>query len=198
MSRARVAIRPKAPSDDPSVLDLARSLPKWFTEQGVREIAEDVKTHRGFVAVSGGEVVGFVTWAETGPGIANLSWMAVRESLRHTGIGTRLLAALEKELPPQGYRILEVSTVADSVEYAPYSETRRFYRSRGFVEHRLDAKFFGEGEDRYDRLFLRKTLIGLLQRWRNRRTLTPAPRWPGRPRRARRYGRDSRASPRLP
>ena len=148
MSPARVAIRPKASSDDPAILDLARSLPKWFTEQGIRKSAEDVKTHRGFVAVSGGKVVGFVTWAEAAPGIANFSWMGVRESVQHTGIGTRLLAALEKGLPPQGYRILEVSTVADSVEYAPYAETRQFYRSRGFVDDRVDARFFGEGEDR--------------------------------------------------
>ena len=161
MSRARVAIRPKAPSDDAASLDLARSLPRWFTPQGIREIAEDVKTHHGFVAVSGGRVVGFVTWAGTAPGIANLSWMAVRESVQHTGIGTRLLAALETELRARGCRFLEVSTVADSVEYEPYAETRHFYRSRGFVDHRVDAKFFGEGEDRYDRLLLRKALLGL-------------------------------------
>ena len=50
--------------------------------------------------------------------------------------------------------------VPNPVEYEPYAETRQFYRSRGFVDHCVDAKFFGEGEDRYDRLLLRQTHLG--------------------------------------
>jgi ribosomal protein S18 acetylase RimI-like enzyme len=53
---------------------------------------------------------------------------------------------------------LEVDTVADNVEYEPYAETRRFYRAMGFQDVRVDEKFWGEGNDRYDRLVMRKDL----------------------------------------
>lgn len=153
-----VTLRAKVPSDDGAILELARSLQKWFTEQGVRDMARDLATHLGLVAVSGNDVVGFITWNEQSPGVANLSWMAVRESLQHRGVGTMLLAEVERDLRARGYRTLEVSTVADTVTYEPYAETRQFYRSRGFADFRVDPLFFGEGEDRYDRLLLRKAL----------------------------------------
>lgn len=158
MSHAEVTVRAKVPSDDAAVLDVARSLKRWFTDQGIRDMTGALASHSGFVAVSRDDVVGFVTWNEEAPGVASLSWMAVRESLQHQGIGTALLAELERDLRSRGYGTLEVSTVADTVAYEPYAETRRFYRSRGFVNFRVDPLFFGEGDTRYDRLLLRKAL----------------------------------------
>jgi hypothetical protein len=63
------------------------------------------------------------------------------------------------DLKASGFRTLEVATVADNVEYAPYAETRRFYRARGFTDFRVDARFWGSGDDRYDRLVLRRDLV---------------------------------------
>jgi len=49
-------IRTASPPDYEGMLAVARSLPEWFNAQGLREMATDLKTQQGFVAVcqSGG------------------------------------------------------------------------------------------------------------------------------------------------
>ncbi len=84
--------------------------------------------------------------------------MGVAKDLQHRGIGTAFLAAFVADLWSLGYRSLEVSTVADNVDYEPFARTRRFYRARGFVDARVDPLYWGSGGDRYDRLVLRRDL----------------------------------------
>ncbi len=81
--------------------------------------------------------------------------MGVAVGLQHRGVGTALLAALRLELRRLGVARFMVSTVADTVDYEPYAQTRRFYRARGFVDERVDPRYWGEGEDRFDRLVMR-------------------------------------------
>lgn len=138
--------------------DLARGLPEWFDPDGQARIAADVRTQRGFVAAHGQRLVGFILWRPLGPEAADLSWMGVAKDLQRRGIGTALLAALVADLPSVGFRSLEVSTVADHVDHEPYARTRRFYRARGFADARVDPLYRGSGDDRYDRLVLRRDL----------------------------------------
>lgn len=144
--------------DAPAMLLLARSLDKWFNAEGLAQMARDLAGHEGYVAVRGERILGFITWAPAGEGVANLSWMGVDEREQRSGIGRALLRALVADLRAAGLRVLEVSTVADTVDYPPYAATRAFYRAEGFADHRLDEKYFGTGEDRYDRLLLRLDL----------------------------------------
>ena len=153
-------VRPKGATDHAAILDIARRLSMWFTAEGLDEIRRDLPSHRGFVAVREGIVVGFATWNQLDAEVANLSWMGVEEAQRRRGIGTDLLAAVVDEVRRGGFRQLEVSTVADSVDYAPYADTRRFYRARGFHDYRVDIGYFGPPDDRYDRLLLRLDLGG--------------------------------------
>ena len=151
-------VRPREPEDAAAVCDLARGLPEWFDAEGQARIATDVRAQGGFVAVERERLVGFVLWRPLGPGVADLSWMGVSKDSQHRGIGSALLAVLVADLRSQGLRSLEVSTVADNVDYEPYARTRRFYRARGFVDARIDPLFWGSGDDRYDRLVLRRDL----------------------------------------
>jgi ribosomal protein S18 acetylase RimI-like enzyme len=151
-------VRRLHPEDAAAVQELARGLGKWFDAEGLARIARDLGAHAGYVAVQGGRVVGFVTWTPVSADTAELSWMGVEVDLQHHGIGTALLAVLVADLGSSGFHSLEVSTVADSVDYEPYAETRRFYRSRGFADFRVDPRYWGSGEDRYDRLVLRREL----------------------------------------
>lgn len=152
------AVRRLRPGDADAVRGLAQSLGKWFDAEGLRRIALDSATHSGHVAFQGGRLVGFLLWTRLDAEVAELSWMGVAEDRQHRGIGTALLAALITELASLGVRSLEVSTVADNVEYEPYAETRRFYRARRFVDFRVDPRYWGSGDDRYDRLVLRRSL----------------------------------------
>ena len=151
-------IRPIQDGERLPILKLARTLDKWFNEPGLAQMGLDLPSHRGFVAVHEHEVLGFVTWTAIDPAVANLSWMGVAEDAHGRGIGRSLLEALIVELRAAGYRVLEVSTVADSLDYEPYARTRAFYRAMGFLDHRVDRMYYGEGTHRYDRLVMRLDL----------------------------------------
>jgi ribosomal protein S18 acetylase RimI-like enzyme len=153
-----VEVRPMGPEDAAGVLDLARTLGDWFNEQGLEEMARDLMSHPGYLAVRGGRVLGFVTWNAVDGETANLSWMGVAEPHHRSGIGRTLVDVLVTDLRHRGYRFLDVSTVADSLDYEPYVRTRAFYRAMGFRDHRIDPRFFGSGDDRYDRLLMRLDL----------------------------------------
>lgn len=137
------------------MLALARSLGAWFNAQGLADMERDLATHRGVVAEGRGGLAGFATWRPADDTTADLSWMGVSSALHRKGLGTALLDAVVAVLRAEGVDALEVSTVADSVDYPPYEGTRAFYRARGFRDLRVDHDFYGEGADRYDRLVLR-------------------------------------------
>ena len=65
------------------------------------------------------------------------------------------MEALEEVLVRLGVSALEVSTVADSVEYEPNARTRSFYHALGFSDIRVDRGWYPSGDDR---LLLRKLL----------------------------------------
>ncbi len=152
------ALREIAEGDDVGILLLARTMDKWFTPQGLQDIGRDLPRHEGFVAARGDRILGFVTWAPGESDVATLSWIGVAEGEQRSGIGTALLAAVVRAAKERGFRTLETSTVADTVDYPPYAATREFYRSRGFADHRVDPKYYTDTEESYDRLVLRLDL----------------------------------------
>ena len=153
-------IRPIEEGDQPAIVLLARGLDKWFNQEGLAQIARDVNRHGGFVAARGDRITGFVTWTPADEDVAVLSWIAVAEFLHRSGIGRALVQALAAELRRAGFRNLEVSTVADSVDYEPYARTRHFYRAMGFDDYRVDKGYYGGEDDPYDRLVMRMDLVG--------------------------------------
>lgn len=141
--------------DRAAILELARNLPDWFNAQGLVQMAQDVRSHQGVVAVEAGRLVGFATWHVMDSETADLSWLGVAKEVHRKGIGSALVRLVLSRLRTEGIRYLEVSTVADSVDDEPYANTRKFYRAMGFRDLRVDPSFWGEGKDRYDRLVLR-------------------------------------------
>lgn len=151
-------VRPLQPADVPSAFAVARELSKWFNADGLEKIRRDLGLHEGFVAVDDTRLLGFATWHPLDSETAELSWIGVVEEEQGRGVGTALLAAIAGATRRHGHRFLDVATVADSLNYQPYEGTRRFYRARGFSDYRVDSKFYGKGDDRYDRLLLRLAL----------------------------------------
>ncbi len=68
-----LVVRPREAEDVEPVCDLARGLPEWFDADGQARIAVDVRTQRGFVAVQGRRLAGFILWRPLGPEAADLS-----------------------------------------------------------------------------------------------------------------------------
>jgi ribosomal protein S18 acetylase RimI-like enzyme len=140
--------------DHATIVAMAKLLPQWFTELGIQRIARDLQTQNGLVALEDENIAGFVTYAITvDETAAELTWIAVHPNLHRKGIGRSLVEALEEVLVRLGASALEVSTVADSVEYEPYARTRSFYHALGFSDIRVDRGWYPSGDDR---LLLRK------------------------------------------
>jgi len=97
-------------------------------------IRRDVVEHCGLVAQDGGRVVGFVTWKYHYPTSVEISWLAVARDRQRQGVGRELITAMERRLRQDGkVRIVEVKTLAETVEYEPYRLTREFYEGVGFI-----------------------------------------------------------------
>ena len=142
--------------DHATIVAMAKLLPQWFTELGIQEIARDLQTQNGLVALDDENIAGFVTYAITvDETVAELTWIAVHPKLHRKRIGRSLVESLEEVLARLGVLALEVSTVADLVEYEPYARTRSFYHALGFSDIRVDRGWYPSGDDR---LLLRKFL----------------------------------------
>jgi ribosomal protein S18 acetylase RimI-like enzyme len=150
----KISFRPKREEDHEGMVEVACALSQWFTPEGLADMAQDFKFHAGFIAMDEGKIVGFITYETLTGNLAELSWIGVHPGYQHQGVGKRLLQLLEEQLITQGIRILQVSTLADSVVYEPYAETRAFYRANGFQDYRIDPGYY-HGDDR---LLLRKYL----------------------------------------
>lgn len=150
-----ISFRPKREEDHEGMLEVAHALPQWFAQEGLEEMAQDFKVHEGFVATDQDKIVGFLTYEALEGDLAEVSWMGVRPEYQRQGVGRRLLQLAEERLITKGVRVLQVSTVADSVAYEPYARTRAFYRASGFRDYRVDRGYFPNGDDR---LLLRKDL----------------------------------------
>ncbi|KUH34709.1 acetyltransferase [Thermococcus celericrescens] len=115
-----------------SCLEIAKELPEWFNEAGLRAMGWDLRVEKTFVAVEGEEVLGFVTVKPLNEKALEILWMAVRRELRGKGIGTKLLEFVDGWAKESGFKLLVVKTSGD-LSYRPYDKTRRFYERRGFV-----------------------------------------------------------------
>jgi len=145
-----VSLRPATPADAPAMLAVARQLPQWFNEGGYEQMSRDFPDHRGVVAVLDGQIVGFVTWwpSPEQPDAMEITWLGVAPHLRARGIGRQLVAAMEESLRTNGIHTVTVSTLAATVDYPPYEETRQFYGRLGFRSERIDKDHYGPEEDR--------------------------------------------------
>lgn len=113
------------------MIDVGRSLPEWFNDEGIREMTADIDHQFGAVAEANGQVVGFVTWYSA-EAIGEIGWIAVSPGAHRSGIGRALIEFVEERLLASQITELRVDTLGESVEYEPYDRTRAFYRSVGF------------------------------------------------------------------
>jgi GNAT superfamily N-acetyltransferase len=133
--RSEIRIRPLDAATDAEACDaIIRGLPEWFgLDSGIRDCARAVRSESGLVAVDDAGVVGFLTYT-TADDVAEITWMGVGSDRRHRGAGRALIEALVERLRRDGVRRLLVKTLSARRPYAPYAETRAFYRSLGFAE----------------------------------------------------------------
>jgi ribosomal protein S18 acetylase RimI-like enzyme len=91
-----------------------------------------------------GTLAGWICWGPTPctVGTWDLYWMAVDPALHGAGVGTALLAEMERRLAGRA-RLIVVET-AGRADYLP---TRRFYEARGYAAAARIADFYEPGDD---------------------------------------------------
>jgi GNAT superfamily N-acetyltransferase len=109
-------------------------LPDWFgIEEAVRGYVEDARRNRVSAAIVGGRVVGVLVAHRHYTESAEVHLMAVEPGLHRQGIGTALVADLERTVVADGARLLEVKTLGPSHPDKGYAQTRAFYQAYGFL-----------------------------------------------------------------
>lgn len=152
MSATTFTIRELQPSDAEACDAIIAGLPYFFGEPtGVSQCAEAVRNERGFVATDGDDVVGFITYDEVVRRSVEMTWLAVRNDLRRSGIGRELVARAVERAAADGARIMCVLTAApDPTDVGiedGYEGTRTFYERVGFVPVRqLDLASWNTNE----------------------------------------------------
>ena len=114
-------------------LSVARTLPEWFTENGIALMGMDLVYQRGALAMDGEDPIGFISFF-VNQGKAEIGWMAVMPKMQDQGVGKFLLGKLVTELTMAGISEISVRTLGDGVDYEPYARTRAFYRAYGFQD----------------------------------------------------------------
>jgi len=91
-----------------------------------------------------GRLVGWICWGPTPCtlGTYDLYWMAVDPAAQRSGIGTALLAEMERRVARRA-RLIVVET-AGRADYAP---TRRFYEARGYRPTARIPEFYAPEDD---------------------------------------------------
>ena len=76
--------------------------------------------------------------------VFNLYFIAVEPKLKGSGIGSRLLQAVEEKARHDGGRILIIETSGKG----SFDLTRRFYRKHGYAEEARIREYYGPGDDK--------------------------------------------------
>lgn len=119
-----------------AVIEIAESLPEWFTSTGLELMKEDFFFQSPLGLFDENVLIGFLTFI-VNQGSATITWMGVSPNFHKKGLGRSLIFQLEAVLQNRGVIEIFVSTLGDSVDYEPYNRTKVFYRRCAFADHRI-------------------------------------------------------------
>lgn len=148
MRSVETQLRRLTPADHDAIFAVARHLAAWFRPIDQLALAIDLVQHEGFVARHEQEDIGFVTFHVIGDDVAEISWLGVHPDRQGVGVGSALLAVLEKELRRRGIVRVQVSTVAESADEPAFAVTWKFYAAHDFQQVRYDRDFYSRGRHR--------------------------------------------------
>ncbi|OLD03073.1 MAG: hypothetical protein AUI99_05035 [Gemmatimonadetes bacterium 13_1_40CM_3_69_22] len=116
--------------------------------------------YRFLGSYAGDELTGYACWGPT-PGTRgtyDLYWIVVEPAWQGKGVGTQLLAAVERQLLADGCRLIVVET-SSRAEYVP---TRGFYERRGYRPAARLPGYYAPGDDLM--IYLKDLTDGVLAR----------------------------------
>ena len=141
-------IREMEDGDKHAVIELAKSLTKFFPEDVVELIAASLNKRPVLIGVVGKEVIGFLIFALRDSKTAEIVWMGVNEDYHGLGLGSLMLDTLERRMEQAGVTKLIASTLSYTVKYKPFEKVRTFYYHRGFTSMGIQNNYYEDGMDR--------------------------------------------------
>lgn len=114
--------------------EILEKLPEWFgNKQALDEYVQKVKEIPYYAALDiKGKCIGFfsikIHYQHTG----DIFVCGVLPEHQHNGVGKALYHAVEKLFIQNDCKYVIVKTLSDVVNFEPYAQTRRFYKSIGF------------------------------------------------------------------
>lgn len=114
--------------------EILEKLPDWFGNKQAREdYVEKVKEFPYWVTLNKeNECIGFLSIKVHYTNTGDIFVCGVLPAYQHNGIGKALYHTAELYLVQSGCKYVIVKTLSDIVNFEPYEQTRRFYRSVGF------------------------------------------------------------------
>jgi ribosomal protein S18 acetylase RimI-like enzyme len=120
------------PEDKEAAVDIARSLPDYFTELGLERIAEDLEKYMLFGFFDGDAMVAFITVHETDERCVDISWLATRKEYQGQGIGRKLVYAALEPYEERGFELCALQAPVETEPGEDFSATKKFYERLGF------------------------------------------------------------------
>ena len=114
--------------------EILEMLPEWFgNRQALGEYVEKVKELPYYVAFNNADncICFFsvkIHYQHTG----EIFVCVVHPEYQHNGVGKALYRVVENYFIQRGCKYVIVKTLSDTVDFEPYAQTRRFYKSIGF------------------------------------------------------------------
>lgn len=113
---------------------ILRNLPEWFgIEESIQNYLSGINLNETYFATDGDELVGFVSLKNHFETTVEIYVLAVHPKYHRKGIGSLLLAAVEKYLKSKSVRMITVKTLGPSHNDVGYVNTRKYYLSLGFI-----------------------------------------------------------------
>lgn len=149
--RASCSLRPLGRAHRARLEQLARST-DLFREEEVATAVELLDEslagdddYRFVGAFDGDRLLGYACWGPTPGTVAtsDLYWIVVDRDRQGGGIGSQLLAEVERRLTADGRRLLVVETSSR----ADYQPTRKFYEARGYTRTATIPAYYAPGDD---------------------------------------------------
>lgn len=125
--------------------EILEALPDWFgIEESREEYIRESARMPFWASFAQERPVGFIALRQTSPHAAEIYVMGVRKEMHRQSTGRALFAALRDYARAEGFRFLQVKTVAQGV-YPEYDATRSFYEACGFCELEVFPTLWDEG-----------------------------------------------------
>ena len=135
MSVSTLEIRPYRAADRGGCEAVFATLSDWFAIAAANAAyLEGLSVLPSWVAAEEGRIVGFASLRTHNPASVELEVLAVARDRHRSGIGRRLVAALEAEIARRpDVTLFHVKTRGPSQPDAGYERTRLFYEALGFA-----------------------------------------------------------------